>query len=110
MVTVENLSGGICESPSSLNTRKIPAAAASRTAWQLMALRRLDNPEARMLAFLSLLCCRIPSIGTPNNRSLSRDATIMSRAQRKTTNSLLKDDDSTVFCPFEYQMIGAFCA
>jgi hypothetical protein len=47
-----------------------------------------------------------PSIGVPNILSLYLKASIISTAILSATNSELKVDDSTVFCDFEYQVMG----
>jgi hypothetical protein len=51
-----------------------------------------------------------PSIGTPNTRSLYRNAMIMFQHMHSATNSLPKIDPSTVFSLLENHMIGMICS
>jgi len=98
--------------PSSFPTRKIPAAAASLTARQFIALCFFANADSGMLAFfttplLSQNAFVGPSKGTPNIRNLHLNATINSLQIRNATNSLPNVADSTAFCRLLHQTMGA---
>jgi hypothetical protein len=59
------------------------------------------------MVLLSTRTAAGPSMGIPIMRSLYRKPLIISVATRNATNSDPNVDVSTVFCDFEYQIIGA---
>ena len=89
-----------------------PAATDSLTLWHHIALCFLLMVDDGTVLFVITLILSAktfvaPVMGMPNILSLYLIESFMSTACLIATNSLLKVDDSTVFCPLLYHKMGA---